>query len=306
MAQEHILRECIVEQSPSAANHGLAFSGYVIRERDAGREVVEVLVIQLIGLIVAPTIRGIERVHEPVLFSRHSEVIPAHTVVKSQPRGGAEAVLNKEPVTVLVSMAMGISGNLAAVVGQAVQEIGQVGKVKCAPEVVIDDVVDGGAAKFVAELHVMLSGFPGIVVDKMPVRIDAIAGNGIGRANLRETGNGGCRKAAVVSAGARLQSDRIGNEALVLREKAFRKTVPSQASLIDLSGVDHLHVGKSDQLDPSRRDGIESGKKTASQLREGETLIAVAEVVATGQHVIGIEVLVDLADEAVYAIEEGG
>src|SRR5439155_5580940 len=133
-------------------------------------------------------------------------------------------------------------GNLAAVVGQAVQEIRQAGKVKCTPESVIDDVVDGGAAKLIAELHVVLSEFPRIVVNEMPVRVDAVARNGIGRADLGKAGNRCRGKAAIIGTDACVQSNGVGIEALILWEEAFYKTVPSQADLIHLSRVDYLHV----------------------------------------------------------------
>src|SRR6202040_3040730 len=55
-----------------------------------------------------------------------------------------------------------------------------------------------------------------------------------------------------------------------------------------------------------RRDGIESRQKASRQLSERETLTAVAKVIATRQHVTGVEILIDLSDEAVDAVEERG
>ena len=49
---------------------------------------------------------------------------------------------------------------------------------------------------------------------------------------------------------------------------------------------------------------LKPGSKPTGQLREGKALVAVAKVVAPGQHVVRIEVVIDLADEAVHAVEE--
>ena len=54
------------------------------------------------------------------------------------------------------------------------------------------------------------------------------------------------------------------------------------------------------------RDGVEAGQQAARQLREREALIAVAVVIAAGDVVIGVGIVVDLHDQAVDVVEEAG
>ena len=51
---------------------------------------------------------------------------------------------------------------------------------------------------------------------------------------------------------------------------------------------------------------IEPRQKTACQLREWKALVAVAKIVPPSQKIVRIEVVVDLADEAIHAVEEVG
>ncbi len=56
-----------------------------------------------------------------------------------------------------------------------------------------------------------------------------------------------------------------------------------------------------------RRDGVKAGQQASRQLGEGKALIAVAEVVAAGQQVTGVKVVIDLRNHAVDTIvEESG
>src|SRR5580698_212863 len=101
MGQEHILRKRIVEQAPSGANYGFALARHVISRGDAGSEVVEILAIQLAGGNVVAAVRVIDGIELAARCSGDAEVGPAHPVVQSRPRSGAEAVLNEQPVAVL-------------------------------------------------------------------------------------------------------------------------------------------------------------------------------------------------------------
>src|SRR5580692_5909923 len=99
----------------------------------------------------------------------------------------------------------------------------------------IEHLRDGGAPEFIAELHVVFSRLPGIVVDEVPVGVHAIFCQGGGGADLREAADIGRRKTAVVSGGyAGIQANGVGDEALVLGEKSFREAVPSQSRFVDL------------------------------------------------------------------------
>ena len=186
VAEEHVLRECVVEQSPSAANHSRSFAGHIVSKGQAGSEVIEVLAIELIGLIVASTVGGIEGIEQSVLFTGDAEVIPTHAVIQGQARGGTEAVLNEEPVAILIRVPLRIARDLFAAVGNAFQEAREVRETQSAAEIVIDHLIDGGTTEFISEFHFVLAGLPRIVVDEVPVGIDAIARYGTGCADLRE------------------------------------------------------------------------------------------------------------------------
>ena len=87
MTEEHILRESIVKQAPSATNDRFSFARHVIGEGDARGKVVVVLAVELVGLdIVSGTTvrRRIEGVEHVRLFTSHTEVVPTNAIVKSQ------------------------------------------------------------------------------------------------------------------------------------------------------------------------------------------------------------------------------
>src|SRR4029077_14866825 len=161
-----------------------------------------------------------------------------------------------------------------------------------------------GSAEFVSELHIVLARFPGVVIDEMPVRVDAVTRDGTSGADLGEASDADRGKSAVVGADSGIETDRVRVKVLILREESFCEAIPSQTSFIDLAGIHNFHVRQRDQLDARRSGGIESGQQAAGKLRKREALAAVAEVIAAGEHVVGVEVLIDLSDEAVDAIEK--
>src|ERR1700678_1664614 len=232
MAQEHILRKCVIEQSPSGADHGLSLARHVVSSGHPGSEVIQILAIQLAGGNVVSAVSVIDGVELAALFSGYAEVVPAHPVVHSQPGSRAKAVLNKQPIAILVGVSFGIALDLApAAVRNPFQEGRQAGETQRAPEVVIEHLRDGSAPELVAEFHVVLSRLPGIVVNEVPVGVDAIFRQRVGGADLRETANIGRWKAAVIGGGyARIQTNGVRDETLVLGEKSFSKSVPSQTS----------------------------------------------------------------------------
>ena len=71
-----------------------------------------------------------------------------------------------------------------------------------------------------------------------------------------------------------------------------------------MASIHNFYVGKRYQLHTGGRDGIEAGQQAGSQLGERETLITVSEVIASGEQVVGIEVVVNLGNHAVHAILE--
>ncbi len=66
-------------------------------------------------------------------------------------------------------------------------EVVKIIEVERSAESAIENLRDGGAAELVAELDVVLAGFPGNVVDVMPVGVHALAWIAIVRAEGSET-----------------------------------------------------------------------------------------------------------------------
>ena len=72
-------------------------------------------------------------------------------------------------------------------------------------------------------------------------------------------------------------------EALILREKSFRKAVPSVAELVHFVGAQRVRVRDRNQLHASRSEGIEAGQLAAAgSQREWERLNAVAKEINCG------------------------
>src|SRR5215471_654664 len=222
-------------------------------------------------------------------------------------------------MAVLVGVAFGVAGNLFAAIGDHFQESLKRGKriagnradyivaeAESSAEVVIDNLHDGGAAEFVAELHVMLPRLPRIVVDEVPVGVDAVARDRTCGADLGEATNTSRREPSIVRSDSSVETDGVGIEILILRKEPFSEPVPAQAGLIDLAAIHHFHIGECDQLHAGWRYGVETRQQAAGELSKRETLTAVAEVIAAAQNVVGIEILIDLSDEAVNAIEKLG
>ena len=136
-------------------------------------------------------------------------------------------ILEAAELAKLLEAKWGVSAAAAVAVGSACQEGRQAGKTERTPEIVIEYLRDGGAPEFVAEFHVVLSRLPGIVVNEVPVGVDAIFRQRVGGANLREASNAGRGKPTVVGACASIQTDRVRHETLVLRKKSLREPVPA-------------------------------------------------------------------------------
>ena len=139
----------------------------------------------------------------------------------------------------------------------------------------------------------------------MPVRIHAVTRNRRTRAQAREAAHADNRQAEIVGRHSGIQSDRARIETLVFRKESFGKTVPSQARLVQLAGVDHLYVGNRNQLHPRRSVRVESRHLTAAaRQRQRKGLRAVSEVITSGEQVVGIEVVIDLANQTVDVVQE--
>ncbi len=117
-------------------------------------------------------------------------------------------------------------------------------KAQFAAESIVLNELDCGPAELVAEFHVVAARFPGIVIDEVPVGIDARARNRVGGTDWRETGDRNVWQTKIKGRGhAGVVADGIGVEGVILRKEAFRKTVPAQARFVDLGRTHHLDIG---------------------------------------------------------------
>src|ERR1700722_8457831 len=317
--EEDILRKRVVEQAPAAAKYGPSLAARVIREAEARRKIVVILVVQLVGRNHTVT-SLVQLIKKMVLLAHYSEVVPAHAEVHGEAWGQAEAVLNIEAMVVFKGMAPGVALGLLAAAGNALQKsfqrrqsvrpaerVGDAVETEPTTERIVLDQLDRRSAELVSKLHVVTAGLPRIVVNEVPIGIHSRLGNRIGRANRRIAPHRDVRQTEVERRGhARIQPDRRRIEVLVLGKEAFHKTVPAQPRLVDLVGVDHFYIRKRNQLDPCWSDRVETGQKAAGQLRKWETLVAVPEIVAAGQQIVGIEVVVNLRNQAIHAVLEAG
>src|SRR5579872_184395 len=158
-----------------------------------------------------------------------------------------------------------------------------------------------------ADLHVVLVDLPGEIIKQLIIAVEAVAWDAAGCAELRYSVHENNRE-SVIGQGSRTtwcgdagctKSNGTGVEILIRREKSFRKAVPSITQLVYLICSDRMRVGDRDQLDAGRSVGIEAGElPTASSKGQGERLHTITEKVAASEDVAGIEVLVNLCDQA--------
>src|SRR5690242_11722809 len=118
MTQEHILRNCVVEQPKSGPQHGLAAAEYVPSNTGARAEI---LVIRLVeprkrgrshlrlgpGSCVGRRVKaGHQKIAEQIVLLRdYAEIIPAKPIVQGDPRRQVEAILNIPAIIVLERVA---------------------------------------------------------------------------------------------------------------------------------------------------------------------------------------------------------
>src|SRR5213080_5200184 len=109
MAKEDVCRIGVIEQSPSATNHGSPLASNIVGKRQAGSKVVVILGVQLFGRNVVPAVGGVKGPEQPILFAGDSEIIPTHAVGQCQARRPPEAILHEEAMAVLEGMSSGIA-----------------------------------------------------------------------------------------------------------------------------------------------------------------------------------------------------
>ncbi len=94
-------------------------------------------------------------------------------------------------------------------------------------------------------------------------------------------------------------------KALICREEALCESVPSVTEFVDLVRTNRVGVRKRNQLHASWGEGVESRQlvRRRQSERKRERLDTVAEEIAAGDNVAGIEILIDLRDETGQVVE---
>ena len=116
-------------------------------------------------------------------------------------------------------------------------------KSKFASEAAIENLRNGSAAKFVAELDVVLSGFPGNIVDVMPVGVDALARVAIVGAQRGNAGHVDLGQPKIVGGGVgtagvhSIQADAGGIEAAILGKNPSAKRFQPRRASLTMDGV---------------------------------------------------------------------
>src|SRR6266849_557704 len=136
MAQEDILRECIVEQAPTTTDDGPALAGQVVSKSDTWSKIIEVLVIELTGGNHISNSR-VEAVEQIVLLADYAEVVPADAIVQSETIGPAEAVLQVEGVAIFKGMPLAVARCYFAATGKTFEESREVSKTQPSTKCVV-------------------------------------------------------------------------------------------------------------------------------------------------------------------------
>src|SRR5262249_32981033 len=100
----------------------------------------------------------------------------------------------------------------------------------------------------------------------------------------------------------RVEPDGGRVKAAILREESFGKTIPTEPRFVDDRRIDRADIGNGNQLHARGHRGVVAREQATTRQCQGEALIGVADVVAPGQKVIPVDVLIQLDDGAVYTI----
>ena len=139
----------------------------------------------------------------------------------------------------------------------------------------------------------------------MPVTVHALPGRaGVGSDGC-QTRNGDLRQAEILRAHPCIQPDRAWIKSPVLRKESLGKANPAHTRFVNDIRREHGDVGNGDQLNARRGEGVEPGHQAAADQRKRVALFAVAKVVATGQKVPAVKIVINLGDGAVHAVAEG-
>src|ERR1044072_2066051 len=122
--------------------------------------------------------------------------------------------------------------------------------------------VNVSPAKFIAELYVVASDFPGKVVDKMPVNIRSRSGHGKIGPDRSDRADGiisdaNERQAEILLAGyVGIESDRARVEIAVFGKKSLFEIVVAETRFIELVRRKYFQVRDGDQVHIGRGHGV--------------------------------------------------
>ena len=104
--------------------------------------------------------------------------------------------------------------------------------------------------------------------------------------------------------GHRIQPDGRRVETAILREESFGETIPAEPRFVHNGWRNRRNVRNRNQLYARRSSGVVVGQQSSADQRQWEALIAITDVVAAGEQVVGIEAVIDFYDGAVHAIRK--
>src|SRR5579872_3539499 len=180
---------------------------------------------------------------------------------------------------------------LAAARGRSGKKFLEGIKVERAPIAAVKKAVYERAPKFVAELPVMASIRPSVIVEKLRIGIDPGAGIGAGCAQFGEIAHADGGQAEILRPGPKVQADRVGVEAAVLGEEMLFQAVVAPANFHEQALAEKVRIGKRGDVEVGRSNGIEPRQDAPAHQPQGKALVAVSIIVAARQKIIVSEVM---------------
>ena len=313
MAHKHVLGKRVIKNSVSSSQHGLTFTGYVPGHAHARTPIIVIGLIQTALSEHHTQTRGRINIGKvAVLFLHDAEIVVTQSQVDGDVFLPVETVLDVTGVRIFKSVAVGVALRLRGTEDTGFRYSSDEGiegsETEFAAKSAIEDLRNGSTAEFVAELDVVLSGFPRNVIDEMPVGVDSLTRVAIVGAQWGNAGHVDLGQPKIVGVGVRgarvngVQADAGGIEAAILGEEPLGEAVPAQTHLADDGRRNGGNVGNRNELHARGSGGVVARHESTADQRQREALRAVADVIAAGQQVIGVEVVIDFHDSAVDAI----
>src|SRR5205085_9552616 len=112
LADEEVLREGIVKETPTGAHNRLTLAGHVVSKTDARRKIVPIIIVELIESVCADEDKSacaIKIAQQIVLFFDDTKEVVTQARVQSEPATRAPAILKVGGVRVLRRAALRVA-----------------------------------------------------------------------------------------------------------------------------------------------------------------------------------------------------